>query len=104
MTQETSVHGEWSSRWVFILAAAGSAVGLGNIWKFPYITAEYGGGAFVFIYLICVLMIGLPIMMAEILVGKRGKHSPINTLKIVTAETKQSKFWRIIGWMGTFCG
>jgi len=104
MAQKTSVHGEWSSRWVFILAAAGSAVGLGNIWKFPYITAEYGGGAFVFIYLICVLMIGLPIMMAEILVGKRGKHSPINTLKIVTAETQQSKFWRIIGWMGTFCG
>lgn len=104
MSQNMSVHGEWSSRWVFILAAAGSAVGLGNIWKFPYITAEYGGGAFVLIYLLCVLMIGLPIMMAEILVGKRGKASPINTLKIVTQETKRSNFWRIIGWMGTFCG
>jgi NSS family neurotransmitter:Na+ symporter len=101
---QTSVHGEWSSRWAFILAAAGSAVGLGNIWKFPYITAEYGGGAFVITYLFFVLMIGLPIMMAEILVGKCGKHSPINTLKIVTEATHQSKFWRIIGWMGTLCG
>ncbi|MEZ5670952.1 MAG: sodium-dependent transporter [Thiotrichaceae bacterium] len=73
------------------------------MWKFPYITAEYGGGVCnnVFIF---VLIIGLPIMMAEILIGKHGKHSPINTLKIVTEKTHQSKFWRIIGWMGTLCG
>ena len=59
-----SVHGHWSSRWAFILAATGSAVGLGNIWKFPYITGEYGGGAFVLVYLLCLALIGLPIMIS----------------------------------------
>src|SRR5690554_1883484 len=59
-----SIHGEWSSRWAFILAATGAAVGLANIWKFPYITGEYGGGAFVLVYLICIGCIGLPVMMA----------------------------------------
>ena len=56
----SSIHGEWSSRWVFILAATGSAVGLGNIWRFPYVTGESGGGAFVLVYLLCVLAVGLP--------------------------------------------
>ena len=56
----------WSSRWLFVLAAAGSAVGLGNIWKFPYVAGENGGGAFVLIYLVCVGLVGAPIMMAEI--------------------------------------
>ena len=60
----TSSHGEWSSRTAFILAATGSAVGLGNIWKFPYITGENGGGAFVLIYIFCVLFIGIPIMLS----------------------------------------
>ena len=58
---------QWSSKTGFILAAAGSAVGLGNIWKFPYIAGENGGAAFLFIYLICILMIGLPILNIEIL-------------------------------------
>ena len=62
----TSSHGEWSSRTAFILAATGSAVGLGNIWKFPYVTGENGGGAFVLIYSLCVLFIGIPIMLAEV--------------------------------------
>ena len=62
--------GQWSSRWGFILAAAGGAVGLGNIWKFPYITGENGGGYFVLIYLLFILLIGMPIMVAEVLVGR----------------------------------
>ena len=60
-----SRHGMWSNRWLFVLAAAGSAVGLGNIWKFPYIAGENGGGAFVLIYLVCVAFVGIPIMMAD---------------------------------------
>jgi len=59
--------GQWSNRWGFILAAAGGAVGLGNIWKFPYITGDNGGGYFVLIYLIFILLIGMPIMVAEVL-------------------------------------
>ena len=65
-----SKRGMWSSRWLFVLAAAGSAVGLGNIWKFPYITGENGGGAFVIIYLVCVALVGIPIMMSEVLLGR----------------------------------
>ena len=60
--QTSSIHGMWSSRLAFILAATGSAVGLGNIWRFPYITSENGGGAFVLIYLLCILAVGLPVM------------------------------------------
>ena len=60
-----------------MFAAIGSAVGLGNIWKFPYMTGENGGAAFVLVYLACVLFIGLPIMMAEIVLGRRGRHSPV---------------------------
>ena len=55
----TSIHGQWSSRWIFILAATGSAVGLGNIWRFPYLTGENGGGAFVLVYLFCVIIMGI---------------------------------------------
>ena len=60
--QRTSIHGQWTNRTVFILAATGSAVGLGNIWKFPYITGENGGGTFVLVYLLCIVLIGIPIM------------------------------------------
>ena len=77
MTERQSIHGQWSSRLVFILAATGSAVGLGNIWKFPYITGEHGGGAFVVVYLLCIAVVGIPIMMAEIMLGRRGRQSPI---------------------------
>lgn len=100
----TSIHGEWSSKFGFILAATGSAVGLGNIWKFPYMVGEYGGGAFVILYLCCILLLGLPIMMAEVLLGKRGKQSPINTMRTLTKEAGVSPFWQIIGWLGVLTG
>ena len=60
-----SLHGNWTSRLAFILAVTGSAVGLGNIWKFPYIAGQNGGGAFVLVYLFCVILIGMPVMMSE---------------------------------------
>ena len=100
----TSIHGQWSSRWVFIMAATGSAVGLGNIWRFPYVTGENGGGAFVLVYLMCVAMIGIPIMAAEILLGRRGRQSPINTMKTLAQEEHQSPFWCYMGWMGVIAG
>ena len=58
-------HGQWSSRWMFVMAATGSAVGLGNIWKFPYMTGKSGGGAFVIVYLVCIALIGLPVLQAK---------------------------------------
>jgi NSS family neurotransmitter:Na+ symporter len=103
-TQKTSIHGEWSSRLAFILAATGSAVGLGNIWKFPYITGENGGGAFVIVYLLCIAMIGLPVMMAEVLLGKRGRRSPINTMRALAHEARQSRQWQLLGWVGVIAG
>lgn len=99
-----SIHGEWSSRWAFILAAAGSAIGLGNIWKFPYLAGEYGGGAFVLVYLLAVAVIGLPIMIAEIMMGRRGRQSPINTMLTLAKEEGRSRRWRWLGWMGVFAG
>jgi len=99
-----SIHGEWSSRFVFILAATGSAVGLGNIWKFPYITGENGGGAFVIVYLLCVAVIGIPIMIAETMMGRRGRQSPINTLEVLTEEAGADKRWHYLGWLGVIAG
>ena len=82
-----SIHGQWSSRLIFIFAATGSAVGLGNIWKFPWMTSEYGGGAFVVIYILSILLIALPIMIAEVLVGRHGKQNPVGSLKYLSHES-----------------
>ncbi len=100
----SSVHGTWGSRWVFILAAVGSAVGLGNIWKFPYITGENGGGAFVLVYLICIALIGVPVMMAEVLLGRRGRQSPVNTMRNLALEAGASKIWVGLGFCGVLAG
>ncbi|NOQ65081.1 MAG: sodium-dependent transporter [Methyloprofundus sp.] len=98
------IHEQWSSRFAFILAATGSAVGLGNIWKFPYITGENGGGAFVMVYLLCIVLIGVPIMMAETMMGRRGRQNPINTLKTLAAEAGASANWQYLGWLGVIAG
>ena len=99
-----SRHGMWSSRWLFVLAAAGSAVGLGNIWKFPYIAGENGGGAFVLVYLACVALVGVPIMIAEVLIGREGRQSPINTMRFLTQQHHKRPAWVLIGWMGVLAG
>ncbi|WP_107850660.1 sodium-dependent transporter [Oceanimonas marisflavi] len=92
---------QWSSRFAFIMAAVGSAVGLGNIWKFPYITGENGGGAFVLVYLACIAVIGLPLMMAEVMLGRRGGKSPIGTMAQVAASEGRSRSWVGVGFMAT---
>ncbi len=103
-TKQHSVHGRWSSRWTFILAATGSAVGLGNIWRFPYIAGEHGGGAFVLMYIGCVLLVGIPIMMSEILLGRRGRQSPVNTMAGLARDAGLNSAWRYLGWMGVVAG
>ncbi|MCO6507986.1 MAG: sodium-dependent transporter [Snodgrassella sp.] len=98
-------HSQWSSRMGFMLAAAGSAVGLGNIWKFPYMAGQMGGSAFVLTYLICMFVIGLPILVAEWLIGRRGQKNPIHTMEDVAVAEGRSKSWRwvgIIGVLGSF--
>ena len=104
MRPTKSMHGQWSSNWAFILAATGAAVGLGNIWKFPYITGENGGGAFVLVYLLCIAVIGVPIMMAEIMLGRRGRQNPVAAIQSIAAEENKSGLWRFLGWSGVLAG
>lgn len=89
----------WGSKIGFMVAATGSAVGLGNLWKFPYITWHNHGGAFVIIYLIAVVVIGWPIMMAEILIGRRTQESPVPAFEMLG-----SKRWALVGWLGVLTG
>ena len=89
---------------MFVLAAVGSAVGLGNIWRFPYITGENGGGAFVVVYLVCIAAVGIPVMMAEVLLGRQGRQSPINTMRSLARRSEASQGWSLIGWMGALGG
>ncbi|WP_202983813.1 sodium-dependent transporter [Gilliamella sp. ESL0254] len=98
-------HSQWSSRMGFMLAAAGSAVGLGNIWKFPYMAGQMGGSAFVLTYLLFMFLIGLPILVLEWLIGRRGQKNPIHTMEDVAVAEGHSKSWRwvgIIGVVGSF--
>lgn len=90
----------WSSRFAFIMASVGFAVGLGNIWRFPYVTGENGGSAFVAIYLLCTLSIGIPCLMAELMVGRRGGGSPPRSMAIVAQESRRSPKWMAVGGMG----
>jgi NSS family neurotransmitter:Na+ symporter len=90
----------WSSRFAFIMASVGFAVGLGNIWRFPYVTGENGGSAFVAIYLLCTLSIGIPCLMAELMVGRRGGGSPPRSMAMVAQESDRSPKWMVVGGMG----
>ncbi|MBW3226236.1 sodium-dependent transporter [Marinobacter adhaerens] len=96
--------GLWSSRLAFILAATGSAVGLGNIWKFPYVTGENGGGAFVLVYLLCIAVVGIPIMMAEVMIGRRGGRSPVKSLSLIAEHDRLKPAWKLVGAIGILAG
>lgn len=97
-------HAQWSSSFGFILAAVGSAVGLGNIWKFPYMVGESGGSAFVIAYLFCIALVGFPVLVAEWLVGRRGQKNPINSFTYVAASEGKSRNWGMVGATGILGG
>lgn len=96
--------GEWSGRLGFILAAAGSAIGLGNLWKFPYITHHNEGGAFVLVYLAAVVLVGMPIMAAEVLLGRRSRRSTVGAFKVLAAGKPGGKAWQGVGFLGVAAG
>lgn len=98
MTQ-ASVHETWSSKSAFVLAAVGAAVGLGNIWRFPYIAGQNGGGAFVLVYIGFVLLLGIPLIAAELAMGRRGKQSAVVTMSNLAREENSSQGWQVIGWL-----
>jgi NSS family neurotransmitter:Na+ symporter len=104
MSTDTHVSNRWSSRYAYVLAATGAAVGLGNIWKFPYIMGENGGGAFILVYLLCILFIGIPVLMAEVVIGKRGRSTPANAIAHCAKESGKSSNWSIIGSIGVLAG
>jgi NSS family neurotransmitter:Na+ symporter len=99
MAASGSAHEHWSSRLSFLLAAVGFAVGLGNIWRFPYVTGENGGAAFVLVYVVCAFGISVPILMAELLIGRRGGLSPPASIRAVAEQEGRSKRWQLVGHM-----
>ncbi|MBM23399.1 MAG: sodium-dependent transporter [Gammaproteobacteria bacterium] len=103
-SERQSIHGQWSSRIVFILAVSGSAVGLGNIWRFPYVAGMNGGGAFVLVYLGCIFAIGLPIMISEIMLGRKGRRNPMTSMELLGQEETGFKAWKYAGLTGLLAG
>lgn len=95
-----TVRSVWSSRLAFILVSAGAAVGLGNIWRFPYMAGENGGGVFVLAYIIFLFAIGTPAMIAELMIGRRGQKNAVDTLETLAHESKESRNWKYLGWLG----
>ena len=95
-----TTHAQWSSRMGFVLAATGSAVGLGNIWKFPYMVGQSGGAAFVLVYLLCIALIGVPILVSEWMIGRRGQKNPINTMAQLAQQHGHTRNWAVVGIVG----
>ncbi len=91
---------QWNNNTAFLLAATGSAVGLGNIWGFPYKAAENGGGLFVLLYIFFVITLGFPVFMAEVFIGKKGKSNPVSSVENLAAKSNSSKKWGIVGYAG----
>ena len=100
MTAGPCERGEWSSKTGFILAAAGSAIGLGNIWRFPYTAGQNGGAAFLFLYLLCILLLGLPIMVAELTIGRHSRKNPVGAFEVIRPGSP----WKVVGYMGVLTG
>ncbi|MGI9232087.1 MAG: sodium-dependent transporter [Woeseiaceae bacterium] len=92
----------WSGRLAFILASIGAAVGLGNIWKFPYTLGSSGGSAFVLIYVVAILLVAMPIMLAEMIIGRRARRSAPAAMESLAVERGASRNWGYVGWMGLF--
>jgi NSS family neurotransmitter:Na+ symporter len=100
MAAAGGAHSHWTSRFAFLMASVGFAVGLGNIWRFPYVAGQNGGAAFVLIYLGCAFLIGVPILMAELMIGRRGNAAPPIAMAKLARESGKSRQWQWVGAMG----
>jgi neurotransmitter:Na+ symporter, NSS family len=96
--------GHWKNRWTFMLATAGSAIGLGNIWKLPYMIGVNGGSAFVLVFIACIFFVGIPLMMTEVLLGRRTQQNPFNGMQALAKEAQASLYWKYVGTMGMLAG
>ena len=99
MSADTLPKKIWSSRLTFICAAVGASIGLGNLWRFPYIAGENGGGAFIIVYLAIILLLCVPLIMAELAMGRRGGKSPVVSMGVLCSEGGHAGFWKLIGWL-----
>src|SRR4051812_14597855 len=90
----------WTSTSAFLLAAVGAGIGLGSIWRFPYVTGANGGGAFVLIYVLAAFGIVMPVLVAELIIGRRGGGSPMRSIAKLAREAGASPLWRSFGWVG----
>jgi len=90
----------WATKLGFVLAASGSAIGLGNIWRFPYKAGQFGGGAFMIAYIAAVIVIGIPIIIAEFIIGRSAQKSPVGAFR----KLRKSRFWPLVGWLGVLSG
>ncbi len=90
-------HVRWSSRISFVFAASAAAIGLGNIWRFPFMLGQNGGGAFVLIYLAAVVILGVPLLIAEVVLGRTGRKNPIASLAIIAHQSNRSRYWGMLG-------
>jgi len=93
----TSMHGGWTSQWTFITAAIGATIGLGNLWKFAYLAGANGGAGFVLMYLLCMALVATPVLVAEIIIGSRGRGDPVHAIASISLESALSRHWRWIG-------
>ena len=100
MADIEQIRGGWNTKIGFILAASGSAIGLGNIWRFPYVAGQNGGAAFVFIYIIFVVIIGLPVMIAELSIGRKTPKNPVGAFKKLFPKSR----WKLLGGFFVFSG
>lgn len=104
MAEMVNTHAQWSSSWVFVLAASGAAIGLNNVWQFPFLVSDYGGGAFIIVYIFCVLLIGAPLLIAEVMLGRRARASPVNSIRRLAEHAGRRPAWGAIGWLGVGAG
>lgn len=95
-----SGHNVWTHKGTFLLAAVGSTVGLGNLWRLPYLTGENGGGAFILVYALTIFAVGIPILIAETMLGRTSRQSPIMGMRHLTKTHRTSRVWESIGWLG----
>ena len=96
--------GAWKNRWSFILATTGSAIGLGNIWKLPYMIGVNGGSAFVLVYILSILFVGIPLLMTEVMLGRRVQKNPMDAMQNLAKEANVSGAWKYVGGMGMLTG
>ncbi|MCV2403663.1 sodium-dependent transporter [Marinomonas sp. C2222] len=104
MSETRCLQGIWSSPWIFIFAASGAAVGLGNIWKFPYVLGENGGGAFLVVYCLCLLLVGLPVLVAEVALGRTVRSNPIDTVNDLSERHICHSAWVVVPWVAGITG